>query len=90
MNDFKNNILSCQKSVINVAMQHTSAQFKEAFLKVERWAESGLFHDNNCTSKYHIHNSSALWFDMELYWKLCLLTFEGNHGLKVKFWIKST
>ena len=39
-------------------------KFKKNILKVERWAEWGFFHDHNFTLKYHIHNSSALCFDM--------------------------
>ena len=57
-------------------------------LKVERWVEWGSFH--NFTLKYHIHNSRALCFDMQPYWKLHQLIFEGKNGLKVKFWIKAT
>ena len=37
-----------------------------------------LFHDNNFTLKYHIHNSSALCFDMQPYWKFYQLIFEGK------------
>ena len=60
-------------------------------LKVERRAEWGLFfHDNKFTLKYHIHDSSALCFDMQLYWKFYQLIFEGKNGLKVKFWIEAT
>ena len=51
-------------------------------LKVERWAESGLFHDN-FSLKYHIHNSSAL------YGKLNQLIFAGNNRLRVTFLIKA-
>ena len=56
-------------------------------LKVERWAEWGCFHDNNFTLKYHIHNSSALCFDMLPYWNFYQLIFEAKHKLKGKFWI---
>ena len=59
-------------------------------LKIERWAEWGFFHDHNFTLKYHIHNSSALCFDMQPHWFFFQLIFEGNNGLKVKFWIKAT
>ena len=48
-------------------------------LKVERWAESGLFHGNIFSLKYHIHNSSAL------YGKFNQLIFAGNNGLKVTY-----
>ena len=37
-----------------------------------------------------MHNSSALFLHMQLYWKFYQLMFEGNNGLKVKFWIKAT
>ena len=42
---------------------------------------------SNFTLKYHIHNSSALCFDMQHYWKLNQLIFKGKNGLKVQFWI---
>ena len=44
-------------------------------LKVERWAEWGFFHDRNLTLKYHINNSSAFCFDMQLFWKFHHLTY---------------
>ena len=59
-------------------------------LKVVCWADWGFFHDHNFILKYHIHNSSALRFDMQSYWKFHQLIFEGKNGLKVKFWIKAT
>ena len=58
-------------------------------LKVERWAEWRCFHDHNFTLKYHIHNYSALRFDMQTYWKFYQLIFEEKNGIKIKFWIKA-
>ena len=55
-------------------------------LKVECWAELGLFHDHNFTLKYHVHNSIALY--MQPYWKFYRLIFEGKNGLKVNFELK--
>ena len=58
-------------------------------LKVERWAEWGFFDDYNFTLKYHIHNSSALSFDMQLYWQFYQLILEGEKmGLKLNFELK--
>ena len=53
-------------------------------LTVERWAEWGLIHDNKFTLKYHIHNSRALCFDMQPYWKVYQLIFEAKNRLEVK------
>ena len=47
-------------------------------LKVKRWAEWGFFNDK-FTLKYHIHNSSALCFDMQPYWKFYQLIFEEKN-----------
>ena len=47
-----------------------------------------FFHDHNFTLKYHIHNSSALCFDMHPYWKFYKLMFEGKMGLKLNFELK--
>ena len=49
-------------------LRHQWSCFKQ--LKVERFAERGFFHDHNFSSKYHIHNSSALCYDMKLYGRL--------------------
>ena len=58
-------------------------------LKVERWAEWGFFHDHSFTLKYYIHNSSALCFDMQPYWKYNQLIFERKkNGLKFKVELK--
>ena len=57
-------------------------------LKIERWAEWGFFHGHNFTLKYNIHNSSALCFDMQTYWKFHQLIFEVKVGLKLNFELK--
>ena len=60
-------------------------------LKVEpAELKEDFFHDHNFTLKYHIHNSSALCFDMQPYRKFYHSVFEGKNGLKVKFLIKAT
>ena len=57
-------------------------------LKVELWAGWGCFHDHNFTLKYHIHNYSALYFDMQPYWKFYQLIFDGKMSLKLNFDLK--
>ena len=40
---------------------------KSTVLKVECLAECSFFHDHNFVLKCHIHNSSALCFDVQPY-----------------------
>ena len=51
-------------------------------LKVEHWAEWGFFNEHDFTLKYRIHDSCALCFDMQPYWKFYQLIFEGKNGLR--------
>ena len=77
----------CQTTQLpNIALEfNVIGRFKlldisNSTLAVERWAGWGRFHDHNFTLKYHIHNSSALWFDMQPYWKFYQLRKKKGGG----------
>ena len=70
--DFTSSTFICKYNI------HQSRLPVSHCLKVECWAEWGFCHDHNFTLKYHIHNSSALCFDMQPFWKFYQLTLQGN------------